>query len=418
MAAITFTNSRHGKAMLLVGLLALALVALNAPVLFRQPSRQLAVAATDNSTLRISDKQPVFKVGDIADIKQGEDNTLILTKQGKVYAAGSNKYGQLGSGVFGGRSDELQPVKADGVRFKQIDMTHRHALALAENGDVWAWGMNLSGQIGNGNRKDTAGPSKVLGGVKDIAAGYRFSAAIKTDGQLWAWGMQCDPKTPGLEQLAASFAHDISVGGSYYDGRSQTDEVYCLEEENLPIASIKPRHIQTTARFATASAGYGHLLLLDEKQGAWGFGCNAWGQLGRGHFRNDGGTRRLFKVDFPENIKLQQIEAGFRHGIALDADGGVWSWGHDTQGDPVAYKANRSDKPTLIKKVPADVKQVKAGHDVSGLLAGRAVYAAGDNQTGQISRSTGKEKQAVVQDFVNIGEGRNFSLGYSRHIYW
>ena len=59
-----------------------------------------------------------------------------------------------------------------------------HNLALKEDGTVWAWGSNGSGQLGNGPRtvSPTLGintPAQVseLGGVKAIAAGSSHNLA-------------------------------------------------------------------------------------------------------------------------------------------------------------------------------------------------------------------------------------------------
>jgi alpha-tubulin suppressor-like RCC1 family protein len=412
-------KSRKVFGVLFIVMLAAGVAALNAPTLFRQPSHELTVTTTDGQKLSVVKGQDRFAAADITDIKQGETNTLVLTKKGGLYISGENKYGQLASGTFGGERTGLERIRIDGEpRFTKIDMSHRHAVAMADNGDVWAWGFNLSGQVGNGKRSDVNRPVKVFSGADDIAAGYRFSAALR-DGQLWAWGMQCDPATPDLERLAAEFAHDISVGGSYYDGRAQTDAVYCLEQENLPIASITPRRIEADARFTAVSAGYGHLLMLDDQQTAWGFGCNAWGQLGRGHARNDGGTRKVTKLAFPDNVKIKQVDAGFRHGAALDTTGKVWSWGHDTRGNPLTYKSNRTDRPEKLEATPANIKVIDAGHDVTGLLTEDTFYAFGDNQESQISRQAGDKGQYVIQDFIKVSDQADgFSLGYVRHMYW
>jgi alpha-tubulin suppressor-like RCC1 family protein len=60
-----------------------------------------------------------------------------------------------------------------------------HALALKEDGSVWAWGANDQGQLGNGTKTlggNTLGintPLKVkdLSGVKLVAAGLDYSLA-------------------------------------------------------------------------------------------------------------------------------------------------------------------------------------------------------------------------------------------------
>ena len=71
-----------------------------------------------------------------------------------------------------------------------------HSLALRNDGSVWAWGYNGSGQLGNGNTTDQAtavlvvGPtgSGTFGKATAVAAGQSHSVALKDDGTVWAWG--------------------------------------------------------------------------------------------------------------------------------------------------------------------------------------------------------------------------------------
>jgi alpha-tubulin suppressor-like RCC1 family protein len=64
-----------------------------------------------------------------------------------------------------------------------------HGCALADDGHVWCWGENFSGQIGDGSLADTREPHMVAGldGAVAIAAGFH-SCALRTDGSVWCWG--------------------------------------------------------------------------------------------------------------------------------------------------------------------------------------------------------------------------------------
>src|SRR5690606_34778638 len=65
-----------------------------------------------------------------------------------------------------------------------------HNLVVDSAGDVWVWGQNAYGQLGDGSTTDSIYPKKLdgLGGVDEVSAGYYHSLALKSDGTVWAWG--------------------------------------------------------------------------------------------------------------------------------------------------------------------------------------------------------------------------------------
>lgn len=382
------------------------------------PSNILEAKTINGQPLKIADGQPLFHVRDIEVMRQGESTTLVLTKSGDVYSNGSNVNGELGRGNFGGESVSLQHVTfPDGIKIARLDISQNHAVALDKNGDVWTWGKNMSGQLGDNTRENRNFPVKVLRDVKEIAAGYRFSAAIKKNGELWAWGMHCDPNMPGLDMLMQMFASDLSVGGGYYDGGGSTGEVECLNEQNLPIASLKPRKIDSTASFAHVSAGYGHILMIDDEQQVWGFGCNGWGQLGRGHNKNDVKTQRLAKSAFPGGAKISKISAGFRHSMAIDTNGQLWVWGHSNPGESIAYGTSKTESPQLVKQV-GKVEDIDAGKDMSAIVKDNALYLVGDNKNGQLFPDI-KAREWVIKSFKKVADDSpRFSLGEKQQYYW
>lgn len=70
-------------------------------------------------------------------------------------------------------------------------VTSSHSLLLLSDGSLWAWGDNSAGQLGIGSTGGTINSPVQVGTDNDwvdIAAGYKFSLALKADGSLWAWG--------------------------------------------------------------------------------------------------------------------------------------------------------------------------------------------------------------------------------------
>jgi len=102
----------------------------------------------------------------------------------RVFAVGSNQYGQLGIGV-----DTWSPVPSLMTDAQKVAAGGYHSLALKTDGTVWAWGDNHRGSLGDGTTTSRSTPVQVPGltGVAAIEAGYH-SLALKTDGTVWAWG--------------------------------------------------------------------------------------------------------------------------------------------------------------------------------------------------------------------------------------
>ena len=116
--------------------------------------------------------------------------TIVLKSDGTVWTIGSNLYGQLGDGTL--VAESYTPVQVSGLSgITAIAGGFSHALALKNNGTVWAWGYNGSGELGNGTVQNESNiPIQVTGltGVASIAEGGTHSIAFKNDGTLFVWG--------------------------------------------------------------------------------------------------------------------------------------------------------------------------------------------------------------------------------------
>lgn len=118
----------------------------------------------------------------------GASHSLAVTGSGEVWAWGENAYGQLGDGS---QRDAASPVRVPGLpTITAVAAGARHSLALAVDGTVWAWGDNTAGQLGTGTALGSLAPVQVPGlqGVHAVSAGAAHSVAVTADGAMWAWG--------------------------------------------------------------------------------------------------------------------------------------------------------------------------------------------------------------------------------------
>jgi alpha-tubulin suppressor-like RCC1 family protein len=135
----------------------------------------------------------------VIDIATGHGHSAALLDNGTVFAWGADDMGQLGNA--GGADPDRTvagAVYSNGVTLTgivAIASGGNHLLALHGNGEVYAWGNNTYGQLGDGSTGTTRfqavkvlkSSGVALGGVSEIAAGARHSIALAND-QVHTWG--------------------------------------------------------------------------------------------------------------------------------------------------------------------------------------------------------------------------------------
>ncbi|MDZ7815278.1 MAG: hypothetical protein U5N86_04505 [Planctomycetota bacterium] len=135
-------------------------------------------------------------MGNVLAISAGGAHSLALCEDGSLWAWGYNLFGQIGNGKVGEEHLPVRVSKPEGMgNVVAISAGGVHNLALCQDGSLWAWGENYSGQIGNGKGIDSKEPLPVrvskpegMGDVLAISAGSAYSLALCEDGSLWAWG--------------------------------------------------------------------------------------------------------------------------------------------------------------------------------------------------------------------------------------
>jgi alpha-tubulin suppressor-like RCC1 family protein len=122
-----------------------------------------------------------------------------LKSDGTVWAWGANSSGQLGDGTVTTRLTPVQVKNPSGTAFLTgivAIAAGGPSIALKSDGTLWSWGLNASGQLGDGTTTNRLLPVQVVGqsgsgvftNAASIAASSNFTLAAKSDGTLWTWG--------------------------------------------------------------------------------------------------------------------------------------------------------------------------------------------------------------------------------------
>ena len=123
-------------------------------------------------------------------VTTGGFHTCALTSVGGVQCWGQNESGQLGDGTTINRNTPVD-VTTLGSGVVAVSAGGNHTCALLGSGAMKCWGLNSSGQLGDGTTVNRPAPVDVLGlstGVTAISAGGYHTCAVMTSGALKCWG--------------------------------------------------------------------------------------------------------------------------------------------------------------------------------------------------------------------------------------
>ncbi|MBK8520727.1 MAG: trypsin-like serine protease [Chitinophagaceae bacterium] len=129
-------------------------------------------------------------------VAAGFGHSLVLKSDGTVWAFGVNIYGQLGmNATVGTTNGVFTPTVIPGIENAiAIAAGFNHSLVLLADGSVMAFGVNTYGELGRSPGTLSTLPNPVparIPGLKRIvaiAAGQYVSMALDADGKLWRWG--------------------------------------------------------------------------------------------------------------------------------------------------------------------------------------------------------------------------------------
>lgn len=124
-----------------------------------------------------------------ASIAAGGAHSCAITSVGELFCWGDDSSGQVGDGAGAHEAGLAVPVLADAV---QVDAGRAHTCAVTVNGAAYCWGDGEQGQLGDGAGADRDAPAAVAAlsdrVLVEITTGARHSCAIDDEGSAWCWG--------------------------------------------------------------------------------------------------------------------------------------------------------------------------------------------------------------------------------------
>ncbi len=290
-----------------------------------------------------------------AAVSAGSLFSLAIDSSGNLWAWGDNTDGQLANGSTSTIGINTPAQISSGTDWIAVSAGSNFALAIDSSGNLWAWGDNTYGQLGNGTTSSTkvTSPTQVASGTTwtAVAAGSNFVVAIRSDGTLWAWGN--------------------NTSGQIGNGSSSG---------NVPT----PTQIGSATNWSMVAAGSDFALAIQSGGSLWAWGGNTSGQLGNGSTVNVAAP-----VQIGTASTWSYVAAGSDFSLAIDSNSALWTWGDNT----VGQLGNGSTSAAVT--IPAQISTgttwsyAAAGSDFSlAVNSSGALLAWGDNTFGQLGNGT------------------------------
>ena len=305
----------------------------------------------------------------VTGLAAGGTHSLILAG-GEVYAAGSDRFGQLGQGaVNGANKTSFTPVAIPSSTPVAVAAGGNHSLIVTADGKVFTCGDNTYGQLAQPATTLSSGTlvEVVFPGLStkivSVVAGADHNLAVDEGGGVWVWG------------------------------RNDSGQ---LGKNTRTSADRTPVRILLSGAKSLA-AGYAHSLILKQDGSVLGFGRNTLGQTGQ----SSGTSYAKLPIPIPGLSGIRLISAGTDSSFAIDAAGQLRSWGYNAYGELLLGYASPNSSPAVYGPKPSpiatNVFNVSGGGYSSLAVGAQGVIFGGRNDVGQAGN--GPDPDQVVGDY-------------------
>ena len=368
-------------------------------------------------------------------IETGEGFTAILKPDGTVWTIGKNEDGQLGDGTNVDKKEAVQ-VKIDEntylTNIVKISVGQNHVMALTKDGEVYAWGANTFGQLGQNNTESLNYAKKVLGeggdnslqNIIDISAGSYGSMAINEYGWVYVWGNNTYGEVNNREYAKVpeknviNTAISVSMGAGHVTSLSQSGKLFTWGLNSYGQLGNKSTtnssSVQEVATGVLDVSAAGNETILQNASGEIkATGLNTCSQLGTGDKVN---KTTFTNVILPKTDgKITFIKAGQNSTMIQYSDNSVYLTGNNTNGELGDGTSTASDTFVEPMTIDDDTKELKKLENISVIGRSSGTKTTIDNvliTTDGRVYTTGNNTYGQIGDNTNINKDEFTSMGY------
>jgi alpha-tubulin suppressor-like RCC1 family protein len=303
-------------------------------------SGQLGNGTTTNSNKPVQ----VGTANDWKEISCGTGFTIAIKNNGTLWAWGYNSGGELGDGTYVTKTTPVQVGTA--ANWKLVQTANGHSVAIKTNGTLWTWGRADNGQLADGTSwgwRNTPYQVGTATNWKSIGSGNMHSFAVKTDGTLWGWGLNSTGqlgdgtlvnKTVPTQIGTATNWKDVDGGWDFSVATKTDGTLWTWGKNNYGQLGLGnntnvsvPTKVGTATTWDVISAGNFHVVASRTYGALHAWGYNGWGQIGNNSTTDVLSPILLFNVD-----GWASIDNGTASSYVVDTTGKLYTWGLNNAG--------------------------------------------------------------------------------------
>eukprot|EP01084_Bolivina_argentea_P073109 132689_1 len=257
----------------------------------------------------------------VSHISCGQNHTMCITSEGKIYSWGWAKYGQLGLGT---RTNQRYPSEIcdeifQNKKIKQISCGDRHSVAISTLGEIFTFGSGEHGQLGHGNNNDQYIPKQIESLCNKTiiysSCGSIHTSIICSDGKLYVFGFG--------ENLYGKQSRNFNY----------TPQLIKMSNNNIKIKQV--------------ACGQSHIVILTSTGDVYSWGDGSYGEIGQGAFKASCIPRLILL-----NKNISSIACGRYHSSALTYNGSLYTWGCGDNGQLGRQISNINSESKKSNSIP------------------------------------------------------------------
>jgi len=313
----------------------------------------------------------------------------------QVYCWGANEQGQLGDGQVESR-DTPDGIAGD-IEFTQVSAGLDFSCALTRAGEAYCWGLNDRGQLGDGTPSNRSAPVRVAGNLsfQTLRTGKRHSCGLTAAGEVACWGFNergqlgdgttTNRSSPVTIKAPVRFI-SIALGSSHTCGISFDGTAYCWGDNTAGQLGDDSRNAHRTPEVVAGGLHFTSISAGDLHTCAVADGGEAycWGRNSFGQLGTGGTTDAGVPAKVDTPTRFRSVSLGTIHSCGRTAAGQAWCWGRNTYGQLGDGTQTQQNSPIRVNGGGTFSSLSATGAHTCGATTEGETWCWGFNTTGQL----------------------------------